>query len=75
MKNIHIQLNTLKIRSILKRGEKMQLNKICIVAIVLFIIFAILKFAIKLSWKLFLLGIVISIIVAVVGWFKGDELV
>lgn len=53
----------------------MQLNKICLAAIVLFILFAILKFAIKISWKLFLLGIVISIIVAVVGWFKGDELV
>ena len=52
----------------------MQLNKVCLIAIVLFILFAILKFAIKLSWKLFLLGIVISIIVAIVGWFKGDEL-
>ena len=52
----------------------MQLNKICLAAIVLFIIFAILKFAIKISWSLFLLGIIISIIIAVVGWFKGDEL-
>lgn len=52
----------------------MQLNKVCLIAIVLFLIFAILKFAIKVSWKLFILGIIISIIVAVVGWIKGDEL-
>ena len=52
----------------------MELNKICLAAIVLFILFAILKFVIKVSWKLFLLGIVISIIVAIVGWFKGDDL-
>jgi hypothetical protein len=54
--------------------KEMQLNKVCLIAIVLFLIFAILKFAIKLSWKLFILGIIISIIVAVVGWIKGDEL-
>ncbi|MBR5503358.1 MAG: hypothetical protein IKV87_02780 [Methanobrevibacter sp.] len=52
----------------------MQLNKICLSAIGLLVIFAILKFVIKISWKLFLLGIVISIILAVFGWFKGDEI-
>ncbi|MBQ2961605.1 hypothetical protein [Methanobrevibacter sp.] len=52
----------------------MQLNKVCIIAIVLFLIFAILKWLAYFGWKLFILGIIISIIVAVVGWFKGDEL-
>lgn len=52
----------------------MQLNKICLSAIMLCVLFVIIKFAIKISWKLFLLGIVISIILAIVGFFKGDDL-
>ena len=52
----------------------MQLNKVCLIAIVLFLLSAILKFMLKFGWKLFLLGIFISIIIAIVGWIKGDEL-
>ena len=51
----------------------MQLNKICLSAIILFILFAILKFAIKVSWSLFLLGIIICIALGIFGFFKGDD--
>ena len=54
----------------------MQLNKICLSAIILFLIFALLKFIVKLgwfTWKLFILAIFICIILGVFGFFKGDE--
>ncbi|ADC46045.1 hypothetical protein mru_0193 [Methanobrevibacter ruminantium M1] len=52
----------------------MQLNKICLAAIVLFVLFTILKFVMKWSFKLFAIGIVICIILAIFGFFKGDDL-
>lgn len=52
----------------------MQLNKICIAAIVLFVLFTILKFVLHWGLKLFVIAIVICIILAAIGFFKGDDL-
>ena len=49
-------------------------NKICISAIVLLILFPIIGLLMHHFWKLLILGIVISVIVGIFGWFKGDEI-
>ena len=52
----------------------MMLNKVCIGAIVLLFLFAIVGFFMHHFWKFLFIGIIISIIVGIIGWFKGDEL-
>jgi len=61
-------------KGVLKRGENMELNKICLCAIVLFFLFPIIGFFMHHFWKMLILGIIISVIVGVIGWFKGDEI-
>lgn len=49
----------------------MELNNICIAALVLIILFSIVNIVVKLSWKIFIIGMVILVILGIYGLFKG----
>ena len=52
----------------------MALNKVCLCTIVLFFLIPIIGFFMHHFWKMLILGIIISVIVGIIGWFKGDEI-
>jgi uncharacterized membrane protein (DUF106 family) len=52
----------------------MALNKVCLCAIVLFFLIPIIGFFMHHFWKMLIIGIIISVIVGIFGWFKGDEI-
>ena len=50
------------------------LNKICISAIVLLILIPLIGLLMHHFWKMLIVGIIISVIVGIFGWLKGDEI-